>query len=103
MDDLITVLELLREKHRFTGYVHVKMVPGAEPAQIERLTQLASRVSLNLEAPCGQHLVKIAPEKSLGTALAGLDLARAGGAAAAPGDPRRAAAATCCAPAAPAG
>lgn len=76
MDDLITVLELLREKHRFTGYVHVKMVPGAEPAQIERLTQLASRVSLNLEAPCGQHLVKIAPEKSLDTALAGLDLAR---------------------------
>jgi len=76
MDDLITVLELLREKHRFTGYVHVKMVPGAEPAQIERLTSLASRVSLNLEAPCGQHLVRIAPEKSLDTALAGLNLAR---------------------------
>src|SRR5256885_9115650 len=71
MDDLITVLELLREKHRFAGYVHVKMVPGAEAAQIERLTALASRVSLNLEAPCGQTLVRIAPEKNLETALDG--------------------------------
>ena len=76
MDDLITVLELLREKHRFTGYVHVKMVPGAEPAQIERLTSLASRVSLNLEAPCGQNLVRIASEKSLDSAVTGLNLAR---------------------------
>jgi predicted DNA-binding helix-hairpin-helix protein len=76
MDDLITVLELLREKHRFTGYVHVKMVPGAETAQIERLTSLASRVSLNLEAPCGENLVRIAPEKSLETAMAGLDRVR---------------------------
>jgi len=76
MDDLVTVLELLREKHRFTGYIHVKMIPGAEPAQIERLTQLASRVSLNLEAPCGENLVRIAPEKSLDTALKGLNQAR---------------------------
>jgi predicted DNA-binding helix-hairpin-helix protein len=76
MDDLITVLELLRVKHRFSGYVHVKMVPGAEAAQIERLTALASRVSLNLEAPCGESLTRIAPEKSLETAMDGLGRAR---------------------------
>src|SRR5687768_1207182 len=76
MDDLITVLELLRVKHRFAGYVHVKMVPGAEAAQIERLTTLASRVSLNLEAPCGNSLTRIAPEKSLETAMDGLGRAR---------------------------
>src|SRR3982750_3330428 len=40
MDDLIRVLELLRERHHFTGYIHVKIVPGAEQAQIERLTAL---------------------------------------------------------------
>jgi len=64
MDDLIRALELLRERHRFAGYIHVKMVPGAEPAQIERLTSLASRVSVNFEAPCGASLAQIAPEKS---------------------------------------
>ncbi|HZA97460.1 MAG TPA: radical SAM protein [Gemmatimonadales bacterium] len=69
MDDLIEVLELLRERHRFTGYIHVKMVPGAELAQVERLTTLASRVSINFEAPCGSSLASIAPEKSFSTTL----------------------------------
>ena len=69
MDDLITALELLRERHRFGGYIHVKLVPGAEPAQIERLTMLASRVSVNFEAPCGASLAQIAPEKNFNVTL----------------------------------
>ena len=77
MDDLIMALELLRERHRFGGYIHVKLVPGAEPAQVERLTQLASRVSVNLEAPCGASLASIAPEKSFETAVADLERVRA--------------------------
>jgi predicted DNA-binding helix-hairpin-helix protein len=76
MDDLITALELLRLKHGFRGYVHVKMVPGGEPAQIERLTSLASRVSINLETPCGASLLQIAPEKRWETTLASLEAAR---------------------------
>jgi predicted DNA-binding helix-hairpin-helix protein len=73
MDDLITVLELLRERHRFTGYIHVKLVAGGETAQIDRLTQLANRISLNFEAPCGSSLVQIAPEKSFATTLSNFE------------------------------
>jgi predicted DNA-binding helix-hairpin-helix protein len=69
MDDLIQVLELLRERHRFAGYIHVKLVAGGDTAQIDRLTSLASRISLNFEAPCGSSLVQIAPEKSFSTTL----------------------------------
>ncbi len=69
MDDLIQVLELLRGRHRFAGYIHVKLVPGGDVAQIDRLTELASRVSLNFEAPCGASLAQIAPEKSFSTTL----------------------------------
>ena len=69
MDDLIHVLELLRERHRFGGYIHVKLVPGADDTQIARLTALASRVSLNFEAPCGASLKQIAPDKSFSTTL----------------------------------
>jgi predicted DNA-binding helix-hairpin-helix protein len=76
MDGLIAALEMLRERHRFAGYIHVKLVAGAEPAQIERLTALASRVSLNLEAPCGQTLARIAPEKSLPVAVENLERVR---------------------------
>jgi len=36
MDELIKVLELLRERHRFPGYIHVKLVPGSEENQIDR-------------------------------------------------------------------
>jgi predicted DNA-binding helix-hairpin-helix protein len=77
MDDLIRVLELLRERHHFRGYVHVKMMPGAEAAQVERLTALANRVSINLEAPCGESLSRIAPDKSFATTIATLERARA--------------------------
>jgi len=77
MDDLIAALELLRERHRFAGYIHVKLVAGAQQAQIERLTALASRVSVNLEAPCGQTLTQIAPEKSLAVSVDNLERVRA--------------------------
>jgi len=69
MDDLIQVLELLRERHKFAGYIHVKLVAGSETSQIDRLTALASRVSLNFEAPCGKSLAQIAPDKSFSTTL----------------------------------
>jgi predicted DNA-binding helix-hairpin-helix protein len=69
MDDLIQVLELLRERHRFGGYIHVKLVAGSETSQIDRLTSLASRISLNFETPCGKSLAQIAPEKSFSTTL----------------------------------
>jgi predicted DNA-binding helix-hairpin-helix protein len=76
MDDLIHALALLRERHRFRGYIHVKIVPGAEAAQVERITALASRVSLNLEAPCGESLARIAPDKNFDISLATLERAR---------------------------
>jgi predicted DNA-binding helix-hairpin-helix protein len=71
-DKLIAVLEILRFRERFDGYVHVKLVPGAEPAQIARIVALANRVSLNLEAPCGATLAPIAPEKDFAAAAASL-------------------------------
>ena len=75
-DDLITVLELLRVRHKFAGYIHVKLVPGAEEAQIQRITALATRVSVNLEAACGDTLARIAPEKQLANTLVTLERAR---------------------------
>jgi predicted DNA-binding helix-hairpin-helix protein len=77
MDDLIEVLELLRVKHRFAGYIHVKVLPGADDAQIDCVTRLASRVSVNLETPCGETLERIAPGKQLSRTLVTLQRARA--------------------------
>jgi predicted DNA-binding helix-hairpin-helix protein len=62
-DRLIAAAELLREKHQYPGYMHLKIMPGAERAQVERAMQLADRVSINLEAPNTQRLAELAPGK----------------------------------------
>jgi predicted DNA-binding helix-hairpin-helix protein len=62
-DKILATAEILRKKHHFSGYVHLKLMPGAEQAQIERAMQLSNRVSLNLEAPNTQRLERLAPGK----------------------------------------
>jgi len=65
MDRLLAAAELLREREEYRGYLHLKLLPGAEPAQVERAALLADRLSVNLEAPTDGHLQRLAPEKRL--------------------------------------
>jgi predicted DNA-binding helix-hairpin-helix protein len=62
-DKLIEVAEILRYKLGYRGYLHLKIMPGAERAQVERGMQLADRVSVNLEAPNTNRLHLLAPRK----------------------------------------
>lgn len=62
-DKLIDTIEILRYRYQYQGYVHLKLMPGAEKAQIEQAMRLADRVSLNLEAPNAERLEKLAPGK----------------------------------------
>jgi predicted DNA-binding helix-hairpin-helix protein len=65
MDRLITVGELLRTRHEFKGYIHLKIMPGVDRASVEAAMQFADRISINLEAPNAARLEKLAPEKNL--------------------------------------
>lgn len=51
MDRINAVARLLRYRHQFKGYIHLKIIPGASDAAIEDSVSLASAVSLNIEAP----------------------------------------------------
>ncbi|MHB0874414.1 MAG: radical SAM protein [Anaerolineae bacterium] len=62
-DRLLDTVSIVREKYGFTGYVHLKILPGATGDQIEQAGMIADRVSVNLEAPSAQHLSTIAPDK----------------------------------------
>ena len=62
-DKLIETAVLLRQKHQFQGFIHLKVMPGAEQAQIERAMQLVDRLSVNLEAPNEKRLLTMAPRK----------------------------------------
>lgn len=68
-DRLLAVAEILRNKMEYRGYLHLKLMPGVERAQVERAMQLADRVSINLEAPTTQHLSRLAPMKQLAEEL----------------------------------
>ena len=63
-DKLLDTAEILRSKFHFQGYIHLKIMPGAEKAQVLRAMQLADRVSVNLEAPSKSRLAKLAPRKA---------------------------------------
>jgi len=62
-DRLLACAELLRGKFAFRGYLHLKLMPGAQFAQVERGMRLADRVSLNLEAPNAQRLLHYTTHK----------------------------------------
>ncbi|NUQ86774.1 MAG: radical SAM protein [Anaerolineales bacterium] len=60
---LLDTAEILRKRLGFRGYLHLKIMPGAEKGQVERAMQLADRVSVNLEAPNTERLARLAPHK----------------------------------------
>jgi predicted DNA-binding helix-hairpin-helix protein len=51
MERILAVAGLLRKRHQYRGYIHVKIIPGASDAAVREALSLASAVSLNVEAP----------------------------------------------------
>jgi predicted DNA-binding helix-hairpin-helix protein len=62
-DRILATAEILRRTHRYTGYLHLKIMPGAERDQVREAMRWADRVSLNLEAPNARRLSDLAPHK----------------------------------------
>ncbi len=63
MDRINAVARLLRYKHRFRGYIHLKIIPGASDAAIEEALSLSSAVSLNIETPGRKHFSLLSDKK----------------------------------------
>ena len=61
-DRLLKTAAMLR-RGGYTGYIHLKLMPGAEQEQILEAMRLADRVSVNLEAPGEEYLSRLAPQK----------------------------------------
>jgi predicted DNA-binding helix-hairpin-helix protein len=62
-DRLLAAAEILRSRLGYRGYLHLKIMPGAEYDQVERAMHLADRVSINLEGPNPTRLAVLAPHK----------------------------------------
>ncbi|MCA9930201.1 MAG: helix-hairpin-helix domain-containing protein [Anaerolineales bacterium] len=68
-DRLLDTADILRNKFHFRGYLHLKLMPGAEKDQVLRGMQLADRLSVNLEAPNVKRLAMLAPKKQFAEEL----------------------------------
>ncbi len=64
MENLIASAELLRRKHRYRGYIHLKIIPGASESAMEEALRYASAVSLNIEVPGRRHFEKLSAKKN---------------------------------------
>ncbi len=62
-DKVIDTVEIIRRKYHYPGYVHLKIMPGAEYDQVKRAVELADRVSINLEGATADRLTALAPKK----------------------------------------
>lgn len=63
-DKLLDTADILRNKLGFRGYIHLKLMPGAQKEQVLQAMRLADRVSVNLEAPSSERLARLAPRKA---------------------------------------
>jgi len=63
MERLNATARLLRQRHQFRGYLHLKIIPGASAGAVEEAVSLASAVSLNIETPGAKHLARLSSRK----------------------------------------
>jgi predicted DNA-binding helix-hairpin-helix protein len=64
MDKINTVARLLRGRHAYRGYIHLKIIPGASDAAIEEAISLSTAVSLNIETPGKKHFELLSGKKN---------------------------------------
>lgn len=65
MDPILDTAAILRQTYNYRGYIHLKVMPGAEQAQVEQAMRLADRISINLEGANTRRLAHLAPQKDM--------------------------------------
>ena len=63
MEKLTETAKILRNSG-YDGYLHLKVLPGANRTDISEMAKYATRLSINLEAPSASHLSEIASVKN---------------------------------------
>lgn len=63
MEMLTNVVERLRLRESFNGYIHLKAIPGADDALVKRAGSFVDRMSVNVELPSNDSLKLLAPDK----------------------------------------
>ncbi len=63
MEKMLATVELVRRRYAFKGFIHLKVIPGASREAIEQAVKVATRVSVNIEAPTAQRMARLSQRK----------------------------------------
>ena len=85
MEQLVLVAKKLRTEHDFRGYIHLKLIPEADPRLVEEAGLYADRLSANIELPRDEALKRLAPQKDVGVIKKAMGQVRLAVEAATPG------------------
>ena len=85
MEQLVLAAKTLREVHDFRGYIHLKLIPEADPKLVEMAGLYADRLSANIELPRDEALARLAPQKDVAVIKKAMGQVRLGVEAAKPG------------------
>ncbi|MEJ2108789.1 MAG: helix-hairpin-helix domain-containing protein [Acidobacteriota bacterium] len=64
MERLNRIVRVLRCRHQYRGYIHLKIIPGASDAAIEEAVSLSTAVSLNIETLGTKYLAQLSSHKN---------------------------------------
>ncbi|MFH1770761.1 MAG: radical SAM protein [archaeon] len=62
-EKMLEAVKLLRNRYRFNGYVHFKVLPGTSYELIKQASELSTRMSINIEAPNKEVLAELSTNK----------------------------------------
>ncbi len=63
MERQIDTANILRKKYDYSGYIHLKLMPGASRNCLAEAMNVANRISVNIEAPTEEDLHRLSPTK----------------------------------------
>ncbi len=63
MQKMIDSVNLIRNRYKFRGYIHLKIIPGASRDLIRQARDFSDRLSINLEAPNKSRLAEVSDVK----------------------------------------
>ena len=64
MEQLVEVARSLRQDYDFRGYIHLKTIPDASSELLKLAGLYADRLSINVELPAEESIIRLAPEKN---------------------------------------
>lgn len=69
MEKMLDTVRILRNRHQFRGFIHLKVIPGSSDEAIRQAVHLATRVSVNIEAPNAHRLSRLSLKKNFDTGI----------------------------------